>query len=96
MTQTPQTTHTTPRELATVAEVCARYRVHADSVREACRLGRIPFYRVGTVYRFDLDVLDDLFRRDGTHTDAYLPLTITRPSRRRPPVPAREESPPAA
>lgn len=86
---------TPPRAaLAKVSDVCTRYRISPNRLRQACREGRVPFYRVGNVHRFDLDVLDALFLHEATQ-DLDGSLVTTPAGRRRPAPSPREASPPA-
>ena len=53
---------------ATTGDIAERFRVCEESVRRWARSGRIPAYRAGTVYRFDLDAVEDALRlRAGHH-----------------------------
>ena len=61
--QTSSNTRTTARG-ATADEVAARFRVTPASVRKWARAGRIPSFRLGTVYRFDLDAVEAAIRND--------------------------------
>jgi excisionase family DNA binding protein len=47
---------------ATTEDVAARFRVTAQSVRTWARQGKIPAYRVGSQYRFDLDAVEEALR----------------------------------
>lgn len=54
------TTETT--QGATADEVAARFRVTPQSVRVWARQGKIPAFRLGTQYRFDLDAVEEALR----------------------------------
>jgi excisionase family DNA binding protein len=79
---------TTPQDvapltgLATLAQASERYHLHPVTLRDAAREGRIPAYKPGRKWLFDLDELDELFRRDATRAlDGA--LSVTRPQRAR-------------
>jgi excisionase family DNA binding protein len=91
MARTSTVTRTAPREYADVTTTAARYRMHPDTLRQMAREGRVPYYRLGRAFRFDLEELDALFRHDATRD---LDDVVTPPGRR-PRVAAPRESPPA-
>lgn len=53
---------TSPVRGVTADEVAARFRVTAASVRKWARLGRIPSFKAGTVFRFDLEDVEQALR----------------------------------
>ena len=47
---------------ATTEEVARRFRVCGESIRRWARAGRIPAFRAGGQYRFDLDEVEAALR----------------------------------
>ena len=58
-------TTTTSGHLADADAVAARFRVTAASVRKCAREGKIPSFKAGTVYRFDLAAVEEALRVTG-------------------------------
>jgi len=52
----------TPLTGLTAEEIAARFKVTAQSVRAWARAGRIPAYRAGTRFRFDLAEVEKALR----------------------------------
>ena len=52
---------------ATAEEVAASFRVTSASVRKWAREGRIPSFKAGTVFRFDLDAVERALRTRPKH-----------------------------
>ena len=51
-----------PTRGATADQVAARFRVTAASVRKWAREGKIPSFKAGTVFRFDLHAVEEALR----------------------------------
>ncbi len=45
------------REILTVHELAERFKLHESTVEEMARTGKIPAFKVGKHWRFDLDLL---------------------------------------
>ena len=52
------------RQQASVSaqEVADRFRIHAETVRRMARAGKIPAFRTGRSWRFDLDEVEEVLR----------------------------------
>jgi len=45
------------REILTVQEIAERFKLHDSTVEELARIGKLPGFKVGKHWRFDLDLL---------------------------------------
>ena len=65
-TSTPQDSHTPSQKAgATTMQVAERFLVSEQSVRRWARSGRIPAYRTGSQFRFDLADVEEALRFHG-------------------------------
>ena len=65
-TSTSETSHTPSQKSgATTMQVAERFLVSEQSVRRWARSGRIPAYRAGSQFRFDLAEVEDALRFHG-------------------------------
>ena len=57
------------RTSATTSQVAERFAVSAQSVRRWARSGRVPAYRAGSQFRFDLNEVEDALRLPAADDD---------------------------
>ena len=47
-----------PRQIMTITEVADYFRLHRATIYKLARDGRIPFFKIGTDYRFRRDEIE--------------------------------------
>ena len=51
------------QEFLTLDEAAAFLRVSPSTIRNLCRAGKLPFFKIGARYRFSKETLRDFFKK---------------------------------